>query len=665
MTTSEAIKKVLDIARAEIGYQEKASNSQLDDKTAQAGSGNWTKYARDLDAVSNFYNGKKNGYAWCDMFHDWIHLKAWGATLAMQVLCQPERSAGAGCAYSAQYYQNAGRWHTSNPQAGDQIFFYSGGGINHTGIVESVSGNTVTTIEGNTSDCVARRTYTLGSSYIAGYGRPKYELVANVQVVTQQTPTVQTPVSTGSMKYSASNPPLVCMMTQSTCYRGTSTMAIKGVLWHSTGANNPWLKRYVQPDDNASNKAAILAKLGTNTNGNDWNHISVQAGLNAWIGKLADGTVTTVQTMPWNYKPWGCGSGSRGSCNNGWVQFEICEDALSDASYFNAVYKEACEFTAFICKTYGINPNGSVSIGGVSVPTILCHQDSYKYGLGSNHGDVYHWFNRYGKTMDDVRSDVAKLLGGSSVSTGGTVSTPTTSGHAVLRKGDNNDDVRELQEKLEYLGYNVGGVDGDFGKNTLAAVTEFQSKNGLEVDGVVGQQTWAAIDKAVATKKSEGSTQTPTQTQTTTTGAVKSGDTVSIAQGATYYNGKASPGWVLSQKWIIASVSGDRVIVNASADGRYRINSPVNVKFLTVVSASAQPAQSTSDIAVGDIVNFTGSMHYVSAGAKNGSPCKAGKAKVTSIYGRSSAAHPYHLIAVNGGGSTVHGWVSANDVQKA
>ena len=47
------------------------------------------------------------------------------------------------------------------------------------------------------------------------------------------------------MKYSESNKPLVCMMTQSTCYKGTSKMAVKGVLWHSTGANNPNLKRYV------------------------------------------------------------------------------------------------------------------------------------------------------------------------------------------------------------------------------------------------------------------------------------------------------------------------------------------------------------------------------------------------------------------------------------
>lgn len=213
------------------------------------------------------------------------------------------------------------------------------------------------------------------------------------------------------MKYTNNNKPLVCMMTQSTCYKGTSVMTPKGVLWHSTGANNPWLKRYVQPDDNAADKAKMLALLGKNQYNNDWNHIDRQAGLNAWIGKLADGTVASVQTMPWNYKPWGCGAGSKGSCNNGWMQFEICEDALTDRSYFNAVYNEACELTAYYCTMYGIDPFGTVQYNGVAVPTILCHQDSYKLKLGGNHGDVYHWFNKFGKTMDDVRRDVAKLMG--------------------------------------------------------------------------------------------------------------------------------------------------------------------------------------------------------------------------------------------------------------
>ena len=121
------------------------------------------------------------------------------------------------------------------------------------------------------------------------------------------------------MKYSTSNPPLKCMMTNSTCYRETRKMDIKGVLVHSTGAPNPNLKRYVQPSKDDPNYISLLQKLGSNANGNDWNHVELQAGLNAWIGKLANGQVTSVQTMPWEYRPWGCGSGSAGSCNDGWI----------------------------------------------------------------------------------------------------------------------------------------------------------------------------------------------------------------------------------------------------------------------------------------------------------------------------------------------------------
>lgn len=222
------------------------------------------------------------------------------------------------------------------------------------------------------------------------------------------------------MKYNSSNKPLVCMQTHSDCYKETTTMAPVGVLWHSTGANNNTIKRYVQPYDSSNNKehpentytnAELLKIIGKNSYNNDWNHKSVRAGLNCWIGKLADGTVATVQTMPWNYRPWGCGGGSKGSCNSGWMQFEICEDGLANKDYFNAVYQEACEITAYYCQMYNIDPKGTIKFNGVTVPTILDHKTSCKLGLGSNHGDVEHWFKKHGKTLDDVRNDVAALMG--------------------------------------------------------------------------------------------------------------------------------------------------------------------------------------------------------------------------------------------------------------
>lgn len=87
-----------------------------------------------------------------------------------------------------------------------------------------------------------------------------------------------------------------------------------------------------------------------------------------------------------------------------------CDDSYKSEEYFNAVYKEACELTAYVCKLYGIDPNGTVEFNGVTVPTILCHRDSHALELGSNHGDVMSWFKTFGKTMDDVRADVTKLL---------------------------------------------------------------------------------------------------------------------------------------------------------------------------------------------------------------------------------------------------------------
>ena len=184
MTAQEAIKQVLDLARSEIGYHEKASNSQLNDKTANSGGSNWTKYAEYLDSFAGFYNGPKNGYPWCDVFYDYLFVKTFGEKLGREMLCQPMKSMGAGCLYSAQYYKDAGRWHRTSPNPGDQIFFsYSSGEYSHTGIVEEVTGNTITTIEGNTSDQVARKTYSINDFGIVGYGTPNWKLAEDFVVV--------------------------------------------------------------------------------------------------------------------------------------------------------------------------------------------------------------------------------------------------------------------------------------------------------------------------------------------------------------------------------------------------------------------------------------------------------------------------------------------------
>lgn len=213
------------------------------------------------------------------------------------------------------------------------------------------------------------------------------------------------------MKYTKANPPLVCMQTNSTCYKQTYKMPMVGILWHSTGANNPKLSRYVQPADNDPNRDSLLQLIGKNNYNTDYNHSEQNSGLNAFIGKLADGSVSTIQTMPWDFRPWGCGKGSKGSCNNGWIQFEICEDDLKDLDYARAVYKEACELSAYLCALLGVDPKGYATLQGVAIPTITCHADAHALGFGSNHGDINHWFPKaLGKDMASVRADVAALL---------------------------------------------------------------------------------------------------------------------------------------------------------------------------------------------------------------------------------------------------------------
>ena len=292
------------------------------------------------------------------------------------------------------------------------------------------------------------------------------------------------------MKYNDKNKPLVCMMTQSTCYKGTRKFTPKGVLWHSTGANNPWLKRYVQPDDDAADRSEWLARLGKNQYANDWNHIDRQAGLNYWIGKLADGTVAAVQTMPWDYRPWGCGSGNNGSCNNTHIQFEICEDALNDASYFNACYQEACEMTAYLCKMFGIDPKGTVSYNGLQVPTIIDHTGSHALGLGSNHGDIQHWSRRYGKTMENVRNDVAAILAADATAP----TTPST-------PAQTEDNAKAIWDRLYaeiQNPYGVAGVMGNFMAESGLRANNLQNSYEKSL-GMTDEQYTAAVDNGTYT----------------------------------------------------------------------------------------------------------------------------------------------------------------------
>lgn len=184
-----------------------------------------------------------------------------------------------------------------------------------------------------------------------------------------------------------------CILTKNDCYKKATKITPKGIIVHSTGANNPTLRRYVQPDDGI---------LGVNKNKNDWNRSGISVCVHAFIGKDKDGKVRVYQTLPFNYACWGIGAGKKGSYNydpTGYIQFEMCEDDLKNETYFNEVMQNAIEFCAYLCKTYNLN-----------VDNVISHHEGYLRGYGSNHSDCDHWLKKFGKDMNWFRIQVRNLV---------------------------------------------------------------------------------------------------------------------------------------------------------------------------------------------------------------------------------------------------------------
>lgn len=169
MTIQEAKNKLVAWAAAQVGYAE--------------GNNNWNKYAQNRVAD---YGWDVQNQPWCDVFVDVGFIECFGSETAAKLTYQPRGGFSALCSASANYYKANGAWF-STPAVGDQVFFNVSGGINHTGIVIGVSGGVVTTVEGNSSDMVRRNSYAVSNSYIAGFGRPNWEIFTE-----NSTPTAST-----------------------------------------------------------------------------------------------------------------------------------------------------------------------------------------------------------------------------------------------------------------------------------------------------------------------------------------------------------------------------------------------------------------------------------------------------------------------------------------
>ena len=178
------------------------------------------------------------------------------------------------------------------------------------------------------------------------------------------------------------------------CYKANKKMTPRGIVLHSTGANNPNLKRYVDCPD----------KLGKNLYQNHWN-TPMPGGrkvcVHAFIGYDKDKKIKVAEILPLNICCWGVGSGNKGSYNYSppHIQIEICEDGLKDTAYYDGAFKVAAKYCAHLCKKFGLGADKIVS-----------HREAHKKGYGSNHGDPEHWMKNFGQTMDDFRKEVSLLL---------------------------------------------------------------------------------------------------------------------------------------------------------------------------------------------------------------------------------------------------------------
>lgn len=349
------------------------------------------------------------------------------------------------------------------------------------------------------------------------------------------------------------------LLTNNNCYKAGISITPKGVMWHSTGANNPNLRRYVQPDDGT---------LGVNSYGNHWNQSKpggAEVCVHAFIGLDKNGAVATYQTLPWDMRGWHAG----GAANNTHISFEICEDALVDKDYFNRVYAEACELTAYLCKLYELDP--------MKDGVVICHSEGYKRGIASNHADVMHWFKKHGKTMDDARRDVKALMGNSGAASDKAESVDNSGALYRVQCGafKELDNAKNLQAKLTKAGYDTYLVSVD----NLYKVQCGAFANKSNADALAKKLEADGYDTYITTKSGAAVTGDAAKPAPAPAPApIKKGDKVRINKGAKSYDGVRMDSFVYDNVYPVDELSGDRAVLGVKS-----ICTAFNVKDLTKV----------------------------------------------------------------------------------
>ena len=170
----------------------------------------------------------------------------------------------------------------------------------------------------------------------------------------------------------------------------------------------------------------------------------------------------------------------------------------------------------------------------------------------------------------------------------------------VLSIGDTGEDVRELQEWLVKLGYNVGskGPDGDFGSKTYAAVIDFQRKHDLDDDGIVGPLTKKAIKEAIDMMDENVIIPEVEELK------LEAGTEVMLTKDAVFTNGKSVASWLFGKKLYVRKINGDNVTISTVQSGA--VSGIVDKKYLKKYDSTLIAAPGFEEYVVmitGDVVN--------------------------------------------------------------
>ena len=151
-----------------------------------------------------------------------------------------------------------------------------------------------------------------------------------------------------------------------------------------------------------------------------YNHMNQETagwGVTAILGDFHKGPGRIILALPMERgkcrRNWGVGAGSKGSYNNSRVQWEICEPSGHTYAGGTMIGYNVAENAEYFARMWTLLVKWNVYVAvelGLTTANICDHAESYKAGMGSNHSDLGHWLPKHGKSMDDLRAEVAAIL---------------------------------------------------------------------------------------------------------------------------------------------------------------------------------------------------------------------------------------------------------------